>query len=124
MTARASDDVLGFSAAELSTDPAHALVAVTRVGSEPVGLAAVRGGTLLVVADSNRFYASGQASSLTVVNVAAALAGHPAIVGDLATGGFPRDMSASPDGTLLVSDYASNQFQAIATASLPSAPAS
>jgi DNA-binding beta-propeller fold protein YncE len=118
VTARASDDLLCFAAARLAADPAHALVAVTRVGSEPVGLAAVRGGTLLVVADSNRFGARGQSSTLSVVDVSAALAGRTAIVGDLPSGGFPRDMSLSPSGTLLVSDYASGQVQAIATAHL------
>jgi len=119
VTARASDAVLCFSAARLAADPKQALVAVVRVGSEPVGLASVRGGALIAVADSNRFTASGASSSLSVVNVAAALAGHPAVVGDLATGQFPRDMAVSPDGTLLVSDYASGQVQAIATVGLP-----
>jgi hypothetical protein len=121
VTARASDDVLCFSAARLASDPAHALVAIARVGSEPVGLAAVRGGTLLVVADSNRFGASGESSDLSVVSVPAALAGRPAVVGDLATGLFPRDMAVSPNGTLFVSDYSSGQVQAIATAALPAA---
>jgi DNA-binding beta-propeller fold protein YncE len=119
VTARASDDLLCFSAARLVSDPARALVAIVRVGSEPVGLAAVRDGTLLVVADSNRFGASGQTSSLSVVSVTAALAGRQPIVGDLPTGLFPRDMAVSPDGTLLVSDYSAGQVQAIATGRLP-----
>ena len=119
VTARASDDVLCFSASRLAADPAHALVAVTRVGSEPVGLAAVRGGDLLVVADSNRFGAAGKNSDLSVISVPAALAGRPAVVGYLPTGQFPRDMAVSPDGTLLVSDYQSGQLEAIATAHLP-----
>jgi DNA-binding beta-propeller fold protein YncE len=121
VTARASDDVLCFSAARLAADPARALVAIARVGSEPVGLAAVRGGTLLVVADSNRFAASGENSGLSVVSVPAALAGRPAVAGDLTTGSFPRDMAVSPDGTLLVSDYASGQVQAVNTAALAAA---
>jgi len=121
VTARASDDVLCFAASRLASDPAHALVAVVRVGSEPVGLAAVRDGTLLVVADSNRFSASGQNSALSVVSVPAALAGRPAILGDLTTGLFPRDMAVSPDGTLLVADYSAGRVQAIATAALPAA---
>jgi DNA-binding beta-propeller fold protein YncE len=121
VTARGSDDLLCFSAARLADDPARALVAVARVGAEPVGLAAVRGGTLLVVADSNRFAASGERAALSVVSVSAALAGRPAIVGDISTGLFPRDMALSPDGTLLVSDYASQHVQAIATANLPAA---
>jgi len=119
VTARASDAVLCFSAARLATDPKQALVAVVRVGSEPVGLASVRGGALIAVADSNRFAASGETSSVTVVSVAAALAGRPAVIGDLTTGQFPRDMTVSSGGTLLVSDYASGQVQAIATAGLP-----
>jgi len=119
VTARASDAVLCFSAARLATDPKQALVAVVRVGSEPVGLASVRGGALIAVADSNRFAASGETASVTVVSVAAALAGRPAVIGDLTTGQFPRDMTVSSGGTLLVSDYASGQVQAIATAGLP-----
>jgi DNA-binding beta-propeller fold protein YncE len=119
VTARASDDVLCFSAARLSSDPSHALVAIARVGSEPVGLTAVDKGALLVVADSNRFGASGMSSGLSVVSVAAALAGRPAVIGDLRTGAFPRDMAVSPDGALLVSDYSSGQVQAIDTARLP-----
>ena len=122
VTARASDDVLCFAAARLAADPAHALVAVTRVGSEPVGLAAVRGGTLLVVADSNRFGATGANADLSVVSVPAALAGRPAVLGNLASGQFPRDMAVSPSGTLLVSDFSSGQVQAIATAALPGGP--
>jgi DNA-binding beta-propeller fold protein YncE len=121
VTARASDDVLCFAASRLATDPGHALVAVVRVGSEPVGLAAVRDGTLLVVADSNRFGASGQNSALSVVSVPAALAGRPAVLGDLATGLFPRDMAVSPGGTLLVADYSAGRVQAVATAALPAA---
>lgn len=121
VTARASDDLLCFSAARLASDPARALVAVVRVGSEPVGLAAVRGGTQVVVADSNRFGAAGASSELTVVNVAAALAGRPALAGHLSTGLFPRDMAVSPGGTLLVSDFSSGDVQAVDTATLPGA---
>jgi len=119
VTARASDDLLCFSAARLASDPARALVAIVRVGSEPVGLAAVRGGALIVVADSNRFGASGAGSALTVVNVAAALAGRAAVAGQITTGQFPRDMTVSPDGTLLVSDFSSGQVQTVGTATLP-----
>jgi DNA-binding beta-propeller fold protein YncE len=75
VTARASDDLLCFSAARLVSDPAHALVAITRVGEAPVGLGAVRGGSLIVVADSNRSGANGAMPDLDVVNVAAALSG-------------------------------------------------
>jgi hypothetical protein len=73
------------------------------------------------VADSNRFAAPGSSSALTVVNVAAALAGRPAVAGQITTGLFPRDMAVSAGGTLLVSDFMSGQVQAVGTASLPAA---
>lgn len=49
----------------------------------------MRHGTLIVVADSNRFNAPGAHADLTVVNVAAALDGRPAIVGHIPAGQFP-----------------------------------
>ena len=119
VTARASDDVLCFAAARLVTDPSHALVAVVRVGEAPVGLTAVRDGTLIVVADSNRFSASGAHAELTVINVADALEGRPAIVGDIPAGLFPRDMAAAPNGTVLVSNFSSGQLETVDTATIP-----
>ena len=122
VTARASDDLLCFAAARLVSDPKRALVAAVRVGEAPVGLAAVRGGSLVVVADSNRFGASGATSDLDVVNVAAALAGRPAVVGHIRAGLFPRDMTLAPDGTLLVSNFDSGQVEAVDVATVPGAP--
>jgi DNA-binding beta-propeller fold protein YncE len=122
VTARASDDLLCFAAARLVSDPKRALVAAVRVGEAPVGLAAVRGSSLVVVADSNRFGASGATSDLDVVNVAAALAGRPAVVGHIRAGLFPRDMTLAPDGTLLVSNFDSGQVEAVDAATVPGAP--
>jgi len=119
VTARASDDLLCFSVARLTSDPARALEAITRVGSEPVGLATAQGVAVIVVADSNRFGASGASSALTVVSAIAALDGRPAVEGEISTGLFPRDMAVSPDGALFVSDFASGQVQELAGASLP-----
>jgi DNA-binding beta-propeller fold protein YncE len=119
VTARASDDVLCFAAARLVTDPSHALVAVVRVGEAPVGLTAVRNGTLIVVADSNRFSAPGGHADLSVINVAEALDGRPAIVGNIPAGLFPRDMTAAPNGTVLVSNFRSGQLETVNTASIP-----
>lgn len=119
VTARASDDLLCFSAAALRTDPAHALLAAVRVGDAPVGLMLVRHGTLVVVADSNRFGVRGATSDLSVVNVAAALAGKPALIGDIPAGQFPREMALLPDGqTLLVTNYASGQLEAVSVPSI------
>ncbi len=120
VTARASDALLAFSAAKLRTDPASALLADLRVGELPVGLALVRAGSLVVVADSNRFHIRGATSSLAVVDVADALAGRPALLGYLPAGGFPREMALEPGGaTLLVTNYTSGQLEAVDVAALP-----
>jgi len=104
----------------LLTDPAQSIVASVRVGEAPVGLALVDGGTRIVVANSNRFGAPGAASSLAVVNVAAALASRPALAGYLPAGGFPREMALEPDGrTLLVGNFTSQQLEAVGVAGLP-----
>jgi DNA-binding beta-propeller fold protein YncE len=121
VTARASDALLAFSASRLRADPAHALLADVRVGEAPVGLALARQGSLVVVADSDRFGAAGKAASLAVVSVPDALAGHrDALVGYLPAGQFPRDIAASPDGsTVLVANYASGQLETVNPAALP-----
>jgi hypothetical protein len=120
VTARGSDRLLGFAAGRLRTDPAHSLVASVAVGETPVGLALVGGGKQIVVADSNRFGTSGAASGLAVVDVAAALAGRPALLGYLTAGGFPREMALEPGGrTLLVGDFSSRQLEAVDVADLP-----
>jgi DNA-binding beta-propeller fold protein YncE len=120
VTARESDRLLAFSAARLLSDPARSLIASVEVGEAPVGLALVDGGQRIVVADSNRFGFGGAASSLAVVNVAAALAGKPALAGYLRAGGFPRQMALEPDGrTLLVTDFSSGQLEVVRVAGLP-----
>ena len=120
VTARESDDLLCFSAAKLRTDPAHALVAVVRVGEAPVGLMPVRGGTRIVGADSNRFSANGAEADLGVVDVAAALAGKPGLIGRIPAGGFPREIALEPGGgILLVANFASGQLEAVSVPSIP-----
>jgi DNA-binding beta-propeller fold protein YncE len=120
VTARASDALLAFSARRLRTDPAHALLADVRVGELPVGLALVRGGSLVVVADSDRFDVPGARASLAVVSVREALAGRPAVLGYLRAGKFPREMALEARGmTLLVGNYASGQLETVDIAALP-----
>jgi DNA-binding beta-propeller fold protein YncE len=120
VTARASDALLAFSAAKLQVDPRSALLADVAVGEAPVGLALARAGSLLVVADSNRFNVSGQHASLAVIDVHAALAGRPALLGYLPAGAFPRDVAANPSGsTVLVANFASGQVESVDVADLP-----
>ena len=114
VTARESDELLAFSAAGIRAGSAHALVAAVRVGEAPVGLTPAVGGTLVAVADSNRFYARGARAALTIVNTADMLAGRPSVVGQLTAGGFPRDVAVSSDGrTLFVADFDSSQMQVV-----------
>jgi DNA-binding beta-propeller fold protein YncE len=80
----------------------------------------VRNGSLVVVADSNRFGARGASSDLGVVNVADALAGKAAVLGHIPAGQFPREMELEPDGQrLLVTNYASGQLEAVSIPTLP-----
>jgi len=113
VTARASDDLLCFPTARLVSDPAHALVAIVRVVEAPVRLAAVHGGSLIVVADSSRFGALYANSDLDVVNVAVAVAG-------AACGGrsYPVRVVPAQDGP------AAGQLEAVDVASIPVANAS
>ncbi len=120
VTARASDALLAFSSGRLRTDPAHALLADVRVGEAPVGLALANRGSLMVVADSNRFGTPGKSASLAVVDVPDALADRPALLGYLPAGKFPRDAVGSPDGSaVLVANYDSGQIETVNVAALP-----
>jgi hypothetical protein len=86
--------------------PATAAAAYVTVGLAPVpdglfgvavtpdGLSAVRGGSLIVVADSNRYGAPGASADLDVVGVADALAGRDTAV----LGHVPRGRSRARDG--------------------------
>jgi len=115
------DEVLGYSAAALLSDPAHALIARVRVGANPVGLALVDQGRLLVVADGDwsQFLpgypaADKGTSDLTVVSVAAALDGKPAVVGTIASGEYPRGVVAEADNnTVLVANSESANLEAV-----------
>jgi hypothetical protein len=75
------------------------LPAAVRVGEAPVGLSAVRGGSLIVVADSNRYGAPGATADLDVVSVArrARRTGHRR-ARPLPSGSFPREMAAPTRG--------------------------
>ena len=111
VTARASDALVGFDAADLLAKPSDALKAVVRVGFEPVGLALYDGGDDAVVANSARFAGSAAPQTLTVVDLAAAGAGRGAILAWIAAGTFPREIAI--DGALgLVTNYGSDTVEA------------
>jgi hypothetical protein len=73
-----------------------------------------------VVADSNRFGVGSAVASLAVVDVPAALAGKPALLGYLPAGRFPREMALESGGkVLLVTNFGSGQLEAVDVAGLP-----
>jgi len=118
VTARASNALLGFSAAKLRTDARHSLIARVGVGAEPIGLTFAANGNRIVVANSDLTQLAGAHPSLSVVSTPAALAGKPAVLGQLSTGLVPRQF-ATEGNTLLVTDDGSGQLQAINLADLP-----
>ena len=118
VTARASDQLLAFSADALASRPSSALEGDVQVGEAPVGEAVVDDGKAVIVADSNRFRVGGAPSNLAVVRVTGD--GGLGLVGYLPTAGFPRDMAVAPDGkTLLVSDYEGDLVEQVSVGMLP-----
>jgi serine/threonine protein kinase/DNA-binding beta-propeller fold protein YncE len=120
VTSGGGNALLAYDTAKLASDPAHALVARVALGELPLGLVFVHGGTLLVVANSNRDQLKGAASDLAVVDVAQALAGKPALLGMISSGITPRQFALEPNGkTLLVTNTESGQVEAVDIAHLP-----
>lgn len=118
VTARASDDLLQFSADRLIHDPRSALTGEAAVGELPVGLALVDHGEEVIVADSNRLENRNDTSSLAVVSTSP---GTPLrLIGYLPAGGFPRDMALSPNGeSLVVSNFDSGQVEDVRVTDVP-----
>ncbi len=116
VTARASDELLQFTAADLISQPKSALSGQVQVGEAPVGLALVHHNRTIVIADSNRFNANGMSSNLAVVATKKPI--H--LEGYLAAGDFPRDMAVNPRGTvMIISDFGSGDVQEVDLANVP-----
>ena len=119
VTAQASNDLLGFSAAKLRTDPGHALAAQVQVGQTPTGVILADGGAKIIVADTNVNGLSGS-DNLAVVNVAAAIARKPALIGYIPSGRSPLDFALSASGQYLyVADSGAAQIQIVNVGALP-----
>jgi DNA-binding beta-propeller fold protein YncE len=118
VTARGSDDLVEFSAAGLVSNPGSAMVGRVQVGESPVGLALVDHDKRILVADSNRFSVGGATSNLAVVSTSDN--GFLGLIGYVGAGGFPRDVTVSPNGkSLIVSDFDSGDIEELAVATLP-----
>jgi DNA-binding beta-propeller fold protein YncE len=120
VTDRESNALVVFSADKLLSNPADSIIARVNVGQTPIGVTFIRGGTEIMVADSNLNHVHG-ADTLTLVSTQRALqgGGSAAVLGFLPSGQTPREFGLEPGGTLLVTDNSSGQLQAIDTRSLP-----
>jgi DNA-binding beta-propeller fold protein YncE len=118
VTARAGNALLGFSAAALRRDPAHALTSVTRVGEQPLGLAVVDGGSRVLVADSNLSNARHAHSGVSVVDATASA--RPSLLGSIPAGKLADAISAPPtSGLALMTESGSRQLEALSLRRLP-----
>ncbi len=118
VTARGSDAILTFSARALVSHSKTALVNAVQVGAAPVGLALVNHDDTLVIADSNRFTSPGAGASLAVVTLGSG--NHLQLAGYVGSGSFPRDMTATPNGSaLIVSNFGSGQVETVDVKDLP-----
>jgi DNA-binding beta-propeller fold protein YncE len=115
VTARNANAMLAFDTAKLVSDSQHALIGRVPVGSSPVGVIVVDGGSKVLAANSDRFAAGpDDHSTLTVIDAAKVAAGAAAVLGTVATGAFPREMRVTADGkTLLVTNFASKSLEMI-----------
>jgi DNA-binding beta-propeller fold protein YncE len=120
VTDRESNALVAFSADKLLSNPADSIIARVNVGQTPIGVTFIRGGTEIMVADSNLNHVHG-ADTLTLVSTQRALqgGGSAAVLGYLPSGQTPREFGLEPGGILLVTDNSSGQLQAIDTRSLP-----
>jgi DNA-binding beta-propeller fold protein YncE len=119
VTDRASNALIGFSAAKLLTKPGDSLILRVNVGQTPIGMTFVNGGKEIMVVDANLHDAAG-GYTLAVVSTQRALqrSSH-ALLGYVTAGDVPREAAAEPAGTVLVTSNNSAQLQAVDAGSLP-----
>jgi DNA-binding beta-propeller fold protein YncE len=109
VTARGGNVLLGFSASALRQDPAHALVSVTRVGEEPLGVAVADGGRKVLVADSNLGKSPLSRSAVSIIDTSSRM---PALLGSIPVGQVADAISAPSTGQLAgVTSSASRQLE-------------
>ncbi len=114
-TVRMADAVAGYDAAKLLEDPEHARIAWVPVGPAPIGIVITRDGSFVLNTNSNRFRAdTGYPQTVTVVDRERAIRGDASVVGSIAAGIFPRQLSLSVDGKdLFITNYLSNTVESI-----------
>jgi YVTN family beta-propeller protein len=121
VTARGDNTLLIFDTRKLLTDPRNARVATVPVGLAPVGIAVVNQGSIVVIANSNRFRTTpSEKQTLTLIETASISTTHAASVGSLPAGSFPRELRVTADGhTLLLTNFESRSLEVIDLERLP-----
>jgi DNA-binding beta-propeller fold protein YncE len=118
---RDSNALVAFNAAELLTKPSPSPIARVSVGQNPIGLAFVKGGSEIIVADANLINRPGE-DNLALVSIQKALQreNRGALFGYIPAGRTPRELAVERGGqTVLSTDNNSGQLQAISVGSLP-----
>jgi DNA-binding beta-propeller fold protein YncE len=119
VTVRGSNAVVALDTANLLSTSCNPRLATVAVGPAPVGLTFFDGATGVAVANSNRFAQPQSNQTVSLVGVAAALAGSgSAVFGQVGVGAFPREMGADATG-LFVSNYNSQSVSAIDLTGIP-----
>ena len=123
VSARGENALLVFDAQKLGVtgDTANPLLARVPVGTAPVGIAVTPNGQRVLVTNSNRFQGSAdERQSVTVIDAARVTSGASAIVGEIPSGAFPREMRVMPNGrTLVLTNFASHTVQLVDLQRLP-----
>jgi DNA-binding beta-propeller fold protein YncE len=118
VTARDGNAVLGFDAHALRMNPNHALVSVTRVGPQPLGVAVAPGGRRLLVAASNLSSSRQARAGVDVLDTTSAA--RPELLGTIPGGTLPDAISAPPAGdAALVTSSDSRQLVLLPLSQLP-----
>jgi YVTN family beta-propeller protein len=120
-TARGSNEVFAFDTAKMVPTPDAAQTADVPVGTSPVGITLTVGGGDVVVTNSDRFN-TGTDGTLSAIDTAKITSGAGAVLGIIETGAFPRELSMTSGGTMLVTNFTSNTVQFIPTNPLPLQP--
>lgn len=104
----------------LLTNPSQSLIARVSVGQNPIGLAFVKAGSEIVVADADSIKKPGE-GNLALISTQRALhtSSGGALLGYIPAG-TPREIAVEPGGSiLLATDNNSGQLQAVDVGSLP-----
>ncbi len=120
VTARGDNKVLAFNTIQLLSNPKEALIGSTTVGQAPIGLGIAQTGSMLFVANSNRFAQPDAPQTLSVLSVHKLIEGLPAVIATIKVGAFPREVTVeSDDQTVLLTNFASNSLTIINATKLP-----